>query len=209
MMDAGRPRPAIPRPLVAAGGRSDRDQGSAYLIALMATFLLVIMGLSLTLFTQTEILSGGQERQIERTFYTAEAGIDLSISRALANADFSATEHIRNRSDLEQGKLVPVSERVVSSPLFCLGDSPCNLCSINQGRVYIRRNHVLSVNADRFPSGSEATTLGRKSLTTMVDMEPTERLVGCIAELPDASGSFVFDDFGATASTSSPTGDQP
>ena len=189
----------------------DRQSGSSFLVALMALFLMVILGLSVSLFTQTEIISAGQERQIERTFYTAEAGVDLSIARALANGDFSSVTHVRQRSELEQGTLFAVRERVTSSPLFCLGDSPCNLCSINQGRTFIRRNHVLSVNADRFmPGDPDETVLARKSLSTMVDVEPTERQLGCIADLPDAGNTFQFDDFDPSdGSHGTTTGVQP
>jgi hypothetical protein len=175
--------------------RSRREQGSAYLITLMSLFLLTILGLSVSLVTQTEVILSSQDRQIERTFYDAESGIDLSVGRALASGDFSSVVQIRERSELEQGELMTVRDRVQSSPLFCLGDSPCHLCSINQGRTYVRRNHVLSVNAERIAPGSEDVVLARKSLATMVDAEPQERLVGCIADLPEAGGSFLFDEF--------------
>jgi hypothetical protein len=177
--------------------RRRRESGSAYIIALLCLFLLLILGLSVSLFTQTEVIAGGQERLMERTFYSAEAGIDLSIGRALGDGDFSAITHERNRSDLETGKLMTVRERVRSSPFFCLGDSPCNLCSINQGRSYIRRNHVLSINAVRFAGevGGVETALARKSLSTMVDVEPTEQQVACLADLPESTADFQFDDF--------------
>jgi hypothetical protein len=175
--------------------RSSHERGSAYLIALLSLFLLSILGLSVSLVTQTEIVLSSQDRQIERTFYTAESGIDLAIGRALATGDFSSVTHQRQRSELEAGALVTVRERVQSSPLFCLGDSPCHLCSINQGRVYVRRNHVLAVNADRYAPGDEEAVLARKSLAAMIDAEPQERLVDCIADLPEASGAFQFDEF--------------
>jgi hypothetical protein len=173
------------------------ERGSAYIIALLSLFLLLILGLSVSLFTQTEVIAGGQERLMERAFYSAEAGIDLSIGRALGDGDFGAITHVRSRSELEEGRLMTVRERVRSSPFFCLGDSPCNLCSINQGRSYIRRNHVLAINAVRFAGedGGVETELARKSLSTMVDVEPTEQQVGCLAELPESTADFVFDDF--------------
>lgn len=173
------------------------QEGSAYLIALMVLIILTLLGLQLTLVTQTEILIGGNDRIIEKTFYAAESGLDLSISRALADGNFSAAFHERRRSELEDGQRVDVRERVSSSPFFCVGDAPCNLCSINQGRNYARRNHVLSVNALRsgiVPGGSDVE-LASKSVTSMVDVEPMERLLGCLADLPDATSGFKFDDY--------------
>ena len=69
--------------------------------------------------TQTEILIGANDRIVEKTFYAAESGLDLSISRALANGDFSAAFHERKRSEFENGQLTDVRERVASSPFFC------------------------------------------------------------------------------------------
>ena len=171
------------------------EQGSAYLITLMVLFVLTTLGLSLSVVTQTEILAGAQERVLERTFYAAESGIELSIAKALADGDFGPSMHERSRSELEQGKLMPIRERVQSSTFFCLGDTPCNLCSVNQGRSYARRNHLLAVNASRLADGDTEVTLGRKALSSMVDVEPFQAIVDCLADMPEATSGYRFDDF--------------
>jgi hypothetical protein len=176
----------------------DRGQeGSAYIIALMILVILTLLGLHLSLITQTEILIGTNDRVIEKTFYAAESGLDLSISRALANGDFSAAFHERRRSEFENGQQVDIRERVSSSPFFCVGDAPCNLCSINQGRNFARRNHMLSVNAQRIgnPPSGPGVELASKSVASMVDVEPMERQLGCLADMPDASSGFRFDEY--------------
>jgi len=181
-----------------------REQGSAYLIALMALFLLTILGISVSLVTQTEILSSSQERIMERTFYAAESGLEASIARALGEGEFGATEHIARRVELARsGELAPdealmnVQERVQSSPFFCMGDTPCNLCSINQGSQYVRRNHMVAVNATRegVTSGGDEIPIGRKSLSAQVNVEPTQTIVDCLADLPEANSVFSFDTF--------------
>jgi type II secretory pathway component PulK len=173
-----------------------RERGSAYLIVLMVLFVLTTLGLSLSVVTQTEILAGAQERVIERTFYAAESGLELSIARALADANFGPVLHERTRSELEQGQLTPIRERVQSSTFFCLGDTPCNLCSVNQGRSYTRRNHLLAVNASRLAEGSgPEVPLGRKNLSSMVDVEPYQAIVDCLADMPEATSGYRFDDF--------------
>ena len=177
--------------------RSRNQEGSAYLIALMALFLLTILGISVSLVTQTEILASSQERIIERTFYAAEAGLEASIARALGDGDFGPVEHIANRNALEQGELMNVQERVQSSPFYCMADTPCNLCSINQGSQYVRRNHMVAVNATRSGVTSDGTSIpvGRKSLSSQVNVEPMQTIVDCLAELPSANGTFSFDTF--------------
>jgi Tfp pilus assembly protein PilX len=177
--------------------RTRGQQGSAYLIALMALFLLTILGISVSLVTQTEILSSSQERTIERTFYAAESGLEASIARALGEGDFGPTEHVATRNELEQGELMNVQERVQSSPFFCMGDAPCNLCSINQGSQYVRRNHMVAVNATRSGVTGAGTDIpvGRKSLSSQVNVEPMQTIVDCLAELPSANGTFSFDTF--------------
>jgi hypothetical protein len=178
------------------GSIRNQERGSAYLIVLMVLFVLTTLGLSLSVVTQTEILAGAQERVIERTFYAAESGLELSIARALADANFGPVLHERTRSELEQGQLTPIRERVQSSTFFCLGDTPCNLCSVNQGRSYTRRNHLLAVNASRLAEGDAPdVTLGRKNLSSMVDVEPYQPIVDCLAEMPEAQTGYRFDDF--------------
>lgn len=176
---------------------SAREAGSAYIISLMVLFLLTILGLSVSLVTQTEVLAGSQERTIERTFYAAEAGVEMSIARALGQGDFGPAVHEAHRNELEQGRLMAVDERVQSSTFFCMGDTPCNFCSINQGREFVRRNHMLSVNAVRQGTtpGGEEVPLGRKSLSTMVDVEPFQTVVSCLSELPGSATGFRFDEF--------------
>lgn len=178
--------------------RRHHESGSAYLIALMALFLLTILGISVSMVTQTEILASSQERTIERTFYAAEAGLESSIARALGQGDFTATEHVAHRSELEQGQLMNVRERVESSPFFCMGDAPCHLCSINQGSQFVRRNHMVAVNATRAgvaSGGADTIPIGRKSLSAMVNVEPMQTVVDCLADLPSEASGFRFDTF--------------
>ena len=56
--------------------RVDRrsESGSAMMFAMVILAILTILGVSLGLVTQIEVLSGGQERVMERTFYAAESG---------------------------------------------------------------------------------------------------------------------------------------
>lgn len=175
---------------------SPSERGSSFLITLLVLFVLTALGLSLVMVTQTAVLVGSQERVIEKTFYAAESGLEVSIARALAEGDFTAATHVRIKSDLEAGTPTDVRERVESSTFFCLGEAPCDLCSVNQGRAYMRRNHLLAARATRYapgPGGSEVQ-LGRKFLSTMVDVEPFQSTLHCLAE-PEAKSGFRYDEF--------------
>jgi hypothetical protein len=78
-----------------------------------------------------------------------------------------------------------------------MGDTPCNLCSINQGSQYVRRNHMVAVNATRAGVTGDGTEIpvGRKSISAQVNVEPTQTVVDCLADLPTANGEFQFDTF--------------
>ena len=163
-----------------------RDEGSAYVISMLVLLILSLLGLSLSLVTQTEVRVGGRERVIERTFYAAGSGLELSVARGLADGDFGPITHERERSVLEQGNLVPIKERVQSSAFICLGDTYCNLCSMNQGRQYARRNFTLAVEATRVGVGPDdgEKILGRKALSTMTDVEPFHHFLGSERDEP-------------------------
>lgn len=177
--------------------RPAREEGSAYIISLLVLLVLTMLGLSVSLVTQTEVEIGGRERTIERTFYAANSGIELSVARALNNGDFGPVIHERERSSLETGDLLPIKERVSSSTFFCLGDTYCNLCSVNQGRQYSKRNHALAVDATRVGvgAGDVERVLGRKAVSTMIDVEPFQATVDCLANMPEATHGYRFDDF--------------
>lgn len=183
------PRDAI-APLPGSPARL-RAQGSAYLIAIMVLLLLTGLGVAVSLVTQTEVTLASQERLIERTFYVAESGLELSIAQALAAGRFGALSHVAGRSELEPGAFMDVRERVESSPFWCLGEAPCNLCAINQGSRWVRRSHVVAADARRSELGRDGseTVLARKSLANAVDVEPVSTDLSCIAD-PAAAESW-------------------
>ena len=62
---------------------TDRQRGSVFIVALLALVLLTVIGLSLALVTETEMLLGGNEQVITETFYAGETGAAVSISQAM------------------------------------------------------------------------------------------------------------------------------
>lgn len=183
------------------GPTCGRQSGIAYIAVLMVLAALTILGLSLVLVTQSEVLSGFQERTMERVFYAAESGLQLPVANALAAGDFDATVHEREASAAESAvdvdQVAEVKERVESSRLLCLVEVPCNLCSINQGRAYTRRNHALSSNALRLGVAADASEvrIGRKTLSDMIDIEPMDAAIDCVANVPEGMEGYRFDDY--------------
>ncbi|MEM6792455.1 MAG: hypothetical protein AAF725_00605 [Acidobacteriota bacterium] len=66
--------------------RSD-ERGSMFLLALVALSVLTIIGLSLAVVTETEMLLGANEWVITETHFAAEAGLTTQISQLLVAND--------------------------------------------------------------------------------------------------------------------------
>lgn len=161
--------------------RVRREAGSAYIVALLVLFVLTLLGLSLTLVTQTEVRIGANERTITNVFYGADTGVALATARALVSADHSAQDFVftDDGQDLQTGTLA-MATRVEVSPFYPILDVPCNLCEINNagsysGRDFRKVNHAVSSRAQRFATtdaGASRTPLGEKALTTMIEVQP-------------------------------------
>lgn len=152
------------------------EAGSAYLVAILALVVLTIVGLSLALITQTEMQIGANEKLIERSFYAADSGIDLSTARTLV-ARRPAWSELYKIEDPE-GTRVQLEHLVDVSPFFPIAHAPCNLCDISNagqygGRTYERVNHAVTSTAVRRVPGTELP-LAERSLTAMVEFQPWE-----------------------------------
>lgn len=60
-----------------------RQEGSVFVVALMALAVLMIIGLGLALVTETEMLIGGNEQVINETFYAAETGAAVAVAQLM------------------------------------------------------------------------------------------------------------------------------
>lgn len=61
----------------------NRERGSVFVVALMVLVMLTVVGLSLALVTETEMLIGGNEQVINETFFAAETGMNVAISQLM------------------------------------------------------------------------------------------------------------------------------
>jgi len=63
--------------------RHHSERGSVFIVALMVLVMLTVIGLSLALVTETEMLIGGNEQIISETFVAAETGTAVAVSQLM------------------------------------------------------------------------------------------------------------------------------
>jgi hypothetical protein len=157
-----------------SGGRPAAQAGSAYVITLLALVLLTIVGLSLTLVTQTELQIGANEGTINRVFYAADSGISEATARALTNADYQP--QVLTIDEPYGNPLISPQYQLEASAFLPILDAPCNLCEINNvgtysDRAYRKVNHAITVQASRM-GGASNVPLAAKTIATMVETQP-------------------------------------
>ena len=117
-----------------AVAKSRSEEGSSYVIALLALFVLTILGLALVVLTQNEVQIGANERTINRVFYAAEAGAAVleACDRAMIFGGTATVDRYRGNPKVQAhgpgfSKILlgdDVVDRVVGPPLEarCRGD---------------------------------------------------------------------------------------
>ncbi|MEM1180453.1 MAG: hypothetical protein AAGM22_19065 [Acidobacteriota bacterium] len=68
------------------------ERGSMFLVALAALAILTVIGLSLAMVTETEMLLGANEWVITETHFAAEAGVTTQISKLLVSHDLKPVD---------------------------------------------------------------------------------------------------------------------
>jgi len=165
-----------PRPTSPAGPQRRREAGSAYVAALLVLVLLTIIGLSLSLVTQTEMQIGANENMIERVFYASDAGIDIATATTLVThrPAWSQLYTIKEPSTSDH----PLEHEIDVSPFYPIASSPCHLCDVNNAGQYGARNYervnnaVTSTAVRKVPDTD--IRLGEETVTAMVEFQPWE-----------------------------------
>jgi hypothetical protein len=179
---------------------SASESGSAYLVTLMVVFILTIIGLSLTVITQTEVMASSSERSSQGVFYAANSGVDVAIAQVLIDSSCSSNVYRISESKssdisgaYDRDAVLTMEELVEVTPVVPIADSPCNLCQINQGSTFKKINHALESTATRTGTptatpNAEGVPLARKSITAMVDIQPMEPLADCYSGIDQGPG---------------------
>lgn len=159
-------------------GRSS-EEGSAYIITLMVMFSLTVIGLGLSLVSQTEMLVGSQERTIQRNFYAADSGLSTALANVISQGDYRAqTIRFVDTIQVQGSNAFDVNDQIETTPFVPILDAPCNLCQINQDSDFFEINHAVTAQATRTGSdigaggGANDIPLARKDVTVMLELQP-------------------------------------
>ncbi len=71
-----------------------KERGSMFLVALIALSVLTLIGLSLAMVTETEMIMGANEWVVTETHFAAEAGINVAMAQLLVSADPSPVDFV-------------------------------------------------------------------------------------------------------------------
>lgn len=157
------------KPMRRETGKHSREAGSAYIIVLLVLVVLTILGLALTLVTQTEVSLGANERTVNRTFYAADSGVAVGVAKVLVSNDYSS-QTFKVNSDTS---LPTFEDQVTVTPLLPILDAPCNLCQINQGSDFYNITHAINTQAVRVGNqGDGDVPLAQKRVGLMVGLQP-------------------------------------
>ncbi len=157
--------------------RLSRQRGSAYLVVLVATLVLTLTGLILSLVGQSELQIAASERAVQRVFYAADSGIAASTARALNSAEYAATTfQVYEVADPDAPPGLNLRHQVELSPFFPILDAPCNLCEVNNAGTYSeqsyrRIDHAITVIGRRV-AGPGDWRLADKTLAAMIEVQP-------------------------------------
>jgi Tfp pilus assembly protein PilX len=153
------------------------ENGSAYIVALLALAVLTILGLALVMITGTEAQVGTNERTVTRTFYSADSGVALAAAKALAAGDYRGSTVILNQTTIGN---TTVADRVRLANLVTTLAVPCDWCPYNDDGVpeFWKVHHVATAVAERvgWTGGGapppDAKVLSRKTTSSMFEFQP-------------------------------------
>lgn len=144
--------------------RRAHEQGSAYIVTLLALLVLTLGGLSVALVTQSEMQIGMNEKGNTRSFYAAESGLNLTIAymltvggRCFPQQDGEQLEDGWELAlDVENVEGDPANpqrfaDRVSVAPALILFRGCCNWCPCQEGTKsdIHRYNYGLIAEAER------------------------------------------------------------
>jgi Tfp pilus assembly protein PilX len=157
---------------------SRREEGSAYIVALLVLLVLTVLGLSLALVTQSELQIGANERTIHRIFYGADSGVAVVTARLTVTND---TDNLNKFEIIDPGaNPLNLRTRVDACIPVTVAVGHANLSSINEGGAAggsetKRISYAVTSEATRLAGvGTEAerVPLGRNTISLIMDLSP-------------------------------------
>jgi len=153
-----------------APARRSSEAGSAYLAVLLVLVVMTILGLSLAVITQTEVLIGGSEKQATRQLFAADSGVHLSLAYQLVKGLASRKDlRIASRDESLLGYTTRIDDVVCTTALAEIAVTACNLCMLNQEPKFKAVHYAVTATALR---RGGATLGARKTLGAVTAVEP-------------------------------------
>jgi len=153
--------------------RRRTEEGSAYLVVLVLLVVLTMIGLSLSVITQTEVLIGGAEKQSTRQLYSAASGVQLaSVYELVARDSAKRSMKLGERTENLLGAPVTIGDRVCTTPYLQIHTAVCNLCLMNQDNEYFAVQNAVSSSALRHGNDDIGA---RRTVGAVVAFEPWQR----------------------------------
>ena len=152
------------------------EAGSAYLVVLMLLVVLTIVGLSLSVITQTEVIIGGSEKQSTRQLFSAGSAVQMAAVYEIVASD--SAQHrmtLAERQDSFFGQDVTIGDRLCTTPFVQVAVSTCNLCMMNQDSGYKAAQYGVTANALRH---GDTQLAARRTVGAMLALEPWEPSIG-------------------------------
>jgi Tfp pilus assembly protein PilX len=120
------------------------EQGSAYIIALLILVVLSIVGIGLTLITQTEVQIGAAEANQNKSFYAADSWNAVVDPYLYTNATTNTTFTMNNTTTGN----ATFMDSVTVTPFTTTNVQNCNICDISQNQSYKELTNNLNSTAN-------------------------------------------------------------
>jgi Tfp pilus assembly protein PilX len=158
-----------------------REAGSAYLTTLLALVVLTILAMALIFVTGTEVQVATNERNINRTFYSADSGLGVAAGQVLVSGNYGPNLVLLNQQTVGNTN---IADRVEIAPMAPILLVRCDMCPANDDGVpeFWKVNHATTATAERIAwSGTwngegtlppAAQLLGQKTLSVMFEFQP-------------------------------------
>jgi hypothetical protein len=145
------------------------ESGSAYLVVLMLLVVLTIIGLSLSVVTQTEVIIGGSEKQSTRQLYAAMSGVHMQVAYEMVGKALPWTLTLATREETLFGQQVTITDMICTLGLVPVTTSTCNLCMMNQDSEYKAASYGVTTAAVRHGDSDYAAI---RQIGATVALEP-------------------------------------
>lgn len=146
-----------------------RESGSAYLATLLLLVLLTIVGLSLAVITQTEVLIGSSEKQAVRQLFASSSGVQQSVVyQIVSRSGASHRMRMGQRSEDLLGQSTVIADDICTTTFFPISQNRCDLCMGNEDEYVAQSFAVTAVALRR----GDAALGARKTIGAVTTLEP-------------------------------------